>query len=317
MASVKAEAPSLIEQMVGHEEQKQALLKNLKEGRLASSFIFHGPGGVGKKKLVRAILQVANCQKAELACGRCSPCVRSLEEKNEFIHEMNLQSKKNISVDQVRELRQQLSLKSLHPARFVIIDPADYLSRGAANALLRLLEEPPEKTHFFLLTNRLGSLIVTIRSRCHKFSFTSLSREELLQIQNFSTTALDWSRGSVDRAFFLEEAESQKQFGQSLELFHSLFCEEPQDWKKKSPWFFKENREREFCLDIWNQALQKNLHAEDGSLHWLPSDPRVVSFIFECLQSFEKDIWNNVDKLLALENFYYSLKKRPLYTDRV
>ncbi len=307
MASIKAKHPSpLIDQIVGHEEQKQSLLHNIRNGQLASAFIFHGPGGVGKKKLVRAFLQVANCQETELACGRCSPCVRSLEEKNEFIHEINLQSKKNISVDQVRELRYQLSLKPLHPVRFVIIDPADCLSGAAANALLKVLEETPERTHFFLLTDRLGSLLLTIRSRCHKVPLTCLSREELLQIQDFGTKALDWSRGRVDQAIFLEEAESQEKINQSLELFRSLLCGEPRDWKKEAPWFFTKNGEQEFCLNLWNQALQRRLHGEDKDISWLPPTPKTISFIFECLQDLEKDLWSNVDKLLALENFYYS-----------
>ncbi len=308
MAFVETATPCLMEQLVGHEEQKQSLLQNLKNRQLASAFIFHGPEGVGKKKLVRALLQVANCQEAELACGCCSLCVRSLEERNEFIHELNLQSKKNISVDQVRDLRQQLSLKPLHPVRFIIVDSADRLSIAASNALLKLLEESPEKTYFFLLTNRLGSLITTVRSRCQKIPFTGLSKEELVQIHSFSAKALDWSRGSADRAFFLEEAENQEQLDESLKFFHSLLCEEPRDWKKKFPWFFSKDGQREFCLEIWSHALHKKLHREDENLHWLPSDPKDISFVFEQLQSFEKDLWGNVDKLLALENFYYSLK---------
>ena len=312
MASLKTATSCLMEQLVGHEEQRQNLLQNLKDEQLASAFIFHGPRGVGKKKLVRALLQVANCQKAEWACGCCSLCVRSLEEKNEFIHELNLQSKINISVDQVRDLRQQLSLKPLHSVRFVIIDSADRLSVAASNALLKLLEESPPKTYFFLITDRLGSLIATIRSRCQKISFTGLSKEELVQIHDFSARALDWSRGSVDRAFFLEEVENREQLDESLKFFRSLLCEDPQDWKRKFPWFFSKDTQREFCLGIWNQALYKKLHGEDDNLHWLPSDTNEVSFVFEQLQSFEKDLWGHVDKLLALENFYYSLRTPAL-----
>ena len=141
---------TLIEKIVGHKEQIQSLLQSLEHGQLPCALIFHGPDGVGKKTLVRALLQVANCQQTSLACGRCSPCVRSLQHKNEMIHEITLQSKKNISVDQIRDLHSQLSLQSIHPARFVIIDPADRLSKAAANALLKLLEEAPKKpTSFF------------------------------------------------------------------------------------------------------------------------------------------------------------------------
>ena len=301
---------TLIEKIVGHKEQVQSLLQSLKLGQLPSALIFHGPGGVGKKTLVRALLQVANCQQSPLACGRCSPCVRSLQHKNEMIHEITLQSKKNISVDQIRDLHSQLSLQSVHPARFVIIDPADRLSKAAANALLKLLEEAPKKTHFFLLTHRMASLLTTIRSRCHRLSFTELTREELGKIQEFSDTALIWSRGRVEQALALEEEGAVEQLDQSLKFFSSLLWDSPQDWKKKAPWFFTKDGGMESCLGFWGQALEKRLWGEQkDQLDWLPADSKSIVFVFERLLGLERDLWANVDRQLAIENFYYSLKQ--------
>ena len=248
------------------------------------------------------------------ACGQCSFCHRILEKKNELIYEINLEEKKNISVDQIREVRYFVSLQALNPFRFVIIDPSDRLSRPASNALLKILEEPPAGTHFFLLTDRPGSLLATIRSRCQKFLFHPLNRDELLQIENFGEEALSWSCGSVEQAFFLEDPENKTQLGQSLEFLRSLLSPEPAEWKKHFPWFFsKENgSQREFCFKIWNRAFQKKLYSQDcqkDDLDWLPGDPEVITSFFDSLHSFQENLWANVDKLLALESFYYSVQR--------
>src|SRR5690606_12088493 len=148
----------------------------------------------------RGLLQVLNCQRDVQACGVCNNCVRALESKNEFIFEIGLDGKKNISVESVRELHKFLSLKTMSAARFVVVDPADQLSKAASNALLKVLEEPPEKTHFFLLTNRLSSLLPTIRSRSQILRFSKLSLEQMKQLNDLHDTAISWSCGRVDYA---------------------------------------------------------------------------------------------------------------------
>ena len=303
---------SLINSVVGHSSQKQQLLDMVENDHVPSAFIFNGPDGVGKKTLVRALLQVMNCERDTLACGECSHCVRCLEEKNELIYELKPETKKIISVDQVRDLHQYLSLKSLQKARFVIIDPADKLSVQAANSLLKVLEEAPPKTYFFLITDKIFSLLATIRSRSHNLTFSKLTDDELSAVGKFDNVAISWADGRVSLAEQLLEEKSVDQLNESLKFLYSLICEAPQDWKKTAPWFFSSEESRQFNFNIWNQAIEKRLYGKGENLDWLPETPDKLSFIFERVEALKKDIGSNVEKQLAIENFYYQLKQRAL-----
>lgn len=304
---------ALIEQLVGHKEQERWLLEQAHKKTLPSSLIFQGPEGVGRKYLALALLQVMNCQQSELACGECSHCRRVLEEKNEMVYLLKPESKKSISVDQVREIHSFLTLKSLQPARFVIIDPADKLSTPAANSLLKVLEESPENTYFILITEKMRGLLPTIRSRSHILKFNPLSENELLQYKKFSKLSLQWSAGRLQRALELEDEKNVEQLNQSLQFFYSLLSSQPQDWKKLAPWFFSNDINREWSIDIWKQALHQRLHQQGENLDWVPEKSGEIAGVYENIESLENDIRANVDKLLALENFFYRLRHLELY----
>ena len=90
------------------------------------------------------------------------------------------QLKRNITVEQVRAMQQRLTTRpTLGSRRAIVIDPADDLEKGAANALLKSLEEPPAGTFFFLVAHRLGRLLPTIRSRCRVLSFPRVEAAEI------------------------------------------------------------------------------------------------------------------------------------------
>lgn len=90
------------------------------------------------------------------------------------------QTKRNISVDQVREMMRRLVTKpTMGERRAIIVDPADDLEQGAVNALLKVLEEPPAGTYFLLVAHQPGRLLPTIRSRCRILRFAALSSAEL------------------------------------------------------------------------------------------------------------------------------------------
>lgn len=91
--------------------------------------------------------------------------------------------KRNIAVDQIRAMQRRLTTRpTLGHNRVVIIDPADDLEKGASNALLKSLEEPPQGTFFLLVTHRPARLLPTIRSRCRMLRFNPLSDEEVARL---------------------------------------------------------------------------------------------------------------------------------------
>ena len=304
--NVKNQGGGLMGQVVGHSSSVSWLLDQAQKGRLPSSMIFQGPQGVGKKLVALGLLQVMNCTEEPLSCGRCSACVRVLQPQNEMLYTLERQDKKNIGVESVREVHHFLHLKSLRPARFVLMDGADGLSPAGANALLKVLEEAPPQTHFILITHRPGELLPTIRSRSHLVKFHPLSRSELKSHGGFHPMALDWSGGRLQRALELQEEKARGQLNQSLKFLYSLLYEPPQDWKKMAPWFFeKTDQSRQGAFDVWAQALEKRLYAQGENLDWLPQERAALIRIYQGLERLQEDLRANGDKLLALERFYY------------
>src|SRR5690606_2429594 len=90
------------------------------------------------------------------------------------------QRKRNIAIEQVRAMQQRLTTRpTLGSRRAIVIDPADDLEKGAANALLKSLEEPPRGSYFLLVAHRLGRLLPTIRSRCRLLQFPGVDAAEI------------------------------------------------------------------------------------------------------------------------------------------
>lgn len=172
----------------------------LETGSFPNAYLFSGPEGVGKKTAARAFAMACNCEGKEgseshaasdetaegyirknpaLACGRCRSCRKILSESHPDVHWI-LPSGNYIKVDQVRELCQRLSLKPYEAkTRLVVIDEAHTLNPEAGNTLLKVLEEPPEKTLFILTARQASDLLPTILSRSRHIRFNPISRENI------------------------------------------------------------------------------------------------------------------------------------------
>ena len=154
----------------------------LSEGRLHHAWLLSGRPGLGKRGFARSAA-------AELVGGHQSPSehpdILTLERlPKDSKEERNLAEgkpyarKRNIAVDQIRAIQRRLTTRpTLGERRAIIIDPAEAMEASAANALLKSLEEPPEGTFFFLLSDHAAKLLPTIRSRCRILRFGDLSDE--------------------------------------------------------------------------------------------------------------------------------------------
>lgn len=173
---------------LGHDGQAATLLAAAASGRMHHGWILAGPKGIGKGSFARALamrlLADAAGPKVEgdgLAVPQDHPVRRLIEASAHPDYadlaplEKDGVTARNISVDQVRGLGRLLqSAPSLSTRRIVVIDAADDLERGAANALLKTLEEPPADMIFLLVSHAPGRLLPTIRSRCRTLRFDPL-----------------------------------------------------------------------------------------------------------------------------------------------
>jgi DNA polymerase-3 subunit gamma/tau len=162
--------PQRFADVVGQEHVTTTLLNALAAGRVAHAYLFCGPRGTGKTSLGRIFAKAVNCTKNGKGepCNECETCLSISEGRALDLIEIDAAS--NRSIDDVQSLRDKVNF-SPNQARYKVylIDEVHQLSRDAASALLKTLEEPPPHTLFILATTDPQKLLATIVSRCQRF----------------------------------------------------------------------------------------------------------------------------------------------------
>jgi DNA polymerase-3 subunit gamma/tau len=175
--------PQRFSEVVGQDHVTETLASEVKSGTIASAYLFAGPRGTGKTTTARLLAKALNCPDRGddgEPCGVCTSCVGIAEGSSMDVIELDAAS--HNKVEDVREIRANVgTVASVGGARRVyILDEAHMLSRAAANALLKTLEEPPEHAHFVLATTEPYKLPDTIRSRTQRFDFRPIGSEALI-----------------------------------------------------------------------------------------------------------------------------------------
>jgi DNA polymerase-3 subunit delta' len=179
------------------QEVWQGLLSRVSQGALPHALLISGQPGLGKLLLATAFANLALCREptASGACGRCAGCVQFAAGSHpDFSRVMPLEDKSSISVEQIRTLIGSLQLKSQHGGRKVaLIEPAEAMTGGGANSLLKTLEEPPPETLLLLVTAQPGRLPATVRSRCQSISLGLPPEAGALAWLAARTSRPDWA----------------------------------------------------------------------------------------------------------------------------
>lgn len=176
-------------------EQTATLAQALKAGRLPHALLIHEAPGAGGEWLAVWVAQLALCQESAPPCGRCLSCRRVAARAHPDLMWVGLEEEsREIRIDQVRSLSQELALKSHGGGYKVgIITPADALNRFAANALLKTLEEPPGATLLVLVVTQPSRLPPTILSRCQRLRVRAPLRAESLAWLKAAKGEGDWN----------------------------------------------------------------------------------------------------------------------------
>jgi len=172
--------PQTFAEIVGQQHVTRTLQNAVESGRVAHAYIFSGARGVGKTTTARILAKALNCVKGPTSspCNECASCREIAAGSSLDVLEIDAAS--NRGIDQVRELRDMVRYA---PAggryKIVILDEAHMLTDEASNALLKTLEEPPDKVVFVMATTQPEDLVDTIRSRSQHFHFRALSFAEI------------------------------------------------------------------------------------------------------------------------------------------
>jgi DNA polymerase III, delta'' subunit len=317
----------------GHEKKIETIRKALAQKRIGHAYLFSGIQAIGKKTLAGEFVKALNCEKEGAfhdSCGECSSC-RKIQRGNHpdvFSVEADGQF---IRIDAIREIQEQMKCKPLEARRRVfVIDDADKMNDQAANALLKILEEPSPSNILILVTARPYSMPSTIISRCQHMRFNPLRFDTVAKflvdrmgMDNKRALLLaGLSGGSIGHAMELNEDDiviyraellkllsmTQRDDPFSLINFASFLGQGKKEIKQglnilstffRDALVFKETRKNEMLI---NQDNSSFISTQAARL----SGGEIIHNI-ELVERARETIEQNVNKLLTLETMAFKL----------
>lgn len=298
-------------QTLGHNQQIDQLRKALASGKVAHAYLFSGPEGIGKRRIAMGLAQGLNClEPSKAPCGHCVSCKKIAKQ----IHPDCLclvPEGKTIRIEVLRELKQKAHLHPLEgEAKVFIIEAAEKMTTAGANALLKILEEPPCATYLILISAKPSLILPTIRSRCQRLEFSPLPDE---------TMGAELEK----RGFALNEAKcrvwlAQGSLNQALNFDSELFAKASEYWNQ-----LFQNPRPSTLLRLSEELIE----AEET----LPSLLRAFSFLvyqkiieaqekktipplteqWEVLQQTSQALDTFANKRLLVENLLFRLAAKP------
>ncbi len=178
--------PKTFADVVGQEHITETLQRQVAEGRLSHAYLFTGTRGTGKTTCAKILARAVNCEHPENGnpCNRCASCLGI--ESGRLLDVVELDAASNNGVDSVRALRDEAIYSPAQvKKRVYIVDEVHMLSTPAFNALLKILEEPPEHLMFILATTELHKVPATILSRCQRFAFRRILPKDIVARLNY------------------------------------------------------------------------------------------------------------------------------------
>ncbi|MDO4203226.1 MAG: DNA polymerase III subunit gamma/tau [Selenomonadaceae bacterium] len=164
--------PQGFSELVGQEAVRRTLEQAIADGRVAHAYLFAGPRGTGKTSTAKIMARLLNCEHPVNGepCGECANCRQIADGTSMDVYEIDAAS--NRGIDEIRELRDTVKFAAAGGHyKVYIIDEVHMLTTEAFNALLKTLEEPPERVVFILATTEAHKVPTTIKSRCQRYDF--------------------------------------------------------------------------------------------------------------------------------------------------
>ncbi len=217
--------------LAGNTKIKLATENAIKEGRLPHAILIEGDKGTGRHTLSYFLAAASVCSGENAPCKRCADCLKG-ENHPDITVIAPEEGKKNIAVSQIRKLKADAYIKP-HQAksRVFIIDFADTLNEQSQNAILKVLEEPPQTASFILIAESKASLIETVLSRCVVLSLTTPERDVAAEYIKASTnyalqdilSALDTTENNIGNALTLLSGKTASKTKAAAAEFISCF----------------------------------------------------------------------------------------------
>ncbi len=182
LALYRTYRPGRLADVIGQEHVTEPLGRALDAGKAHHAYLFTGPRGCGKTSTARILARSLNCEQGPTSnpCGVCVSCVDLAPNGSGSIDVLEIDAASHRGIEDARELREKaMYAPAMSPYRIYIIDEAHQLTTDAANALLKLIEEPPPHLKFVFATTEPDKILPTIRSRTHHYPFRLVSGRRL------------------------------------------------------------------------------------------------------------------------------------------
>lgn len=322
------------EKIIGQQRVKQFFQSGLESGRVAHAYLFVGERGVGKEAMALELARAFFCPQ-QLPCGSeaCRECARvgklshpdlqfiypapakiKESEQNKIFESIvknpyqrtELWANPSISIEQIREIRRKSSYKSFEgKGRVVIIVDCERMTIEAANSLLKILEEPPDKMHLIMTSSNASLLLPTITSRCQVIKFDPLAVSEIEE-------AMLRYNGVDKKQAALTARLAKGSYRRAVEMLDS----DLQELQEQSLDFFRRSVQNQFIQilyveDILNQS-QKDLRKIKEVLELLMTWFR-DALIFRETGGQDEQLLIHYDQVDVLRNFTKSFPKADLH----
>jgi DNA polymerase-3 subunit delta' len=268
-------------EIIGQEKAIGMLTGILERQRLANSYIFSGEPGIGKRLTALNFAKAINCQKSEAtselrdpnselsarpdACDMCEACLKIEAGSHPDLLLISPEDRQ-IKIDEIRLIDEALSFRPFEGRKkIVIIDDADTMNIAAANAFLKTLEEPPEDSVIILISSRTDRLPATIRSRCSRVNFVTLSLESCRQVLQGKIPDKDseaLARLSMGKPGLALSSDLKEEISWFSNLLKGMLNAEKDSWASREEmdkWF-------EYVLTIMRDAAVYRITGESSQL---------------------------------------------------
>lgn len=329
---------------IGHDKAVNNLTNGLLDGRLSHAYLITGSPQIGKMTLALDIARMVNCTGDEPPCSECSQCQRIDDSLHADLRIVSLTAREEgqpqrtaISIDQIREVQKEASLKPFEGEyRVIIVDGVELMTAEASNSLLKTLEEPPDQVIMLLLAPDILAVLETIVSRCQRIDLKPVpirtisqtlqdqyivDTERATELARLSRGRIGWAVGAAKDAAITERMSGDVD---TLERLIADGLEPRFSVANDMATRFTRNREAvQATLDLWIEwwrdvlAVNKDVSQYAANLSRMESikavaeaiSPREIVTAIKATQETKTRLQRNVNARLALEQLMLSLPR--------
>lgn len=289
--------------IIGNDKIKQLLTNAINANNILHSYMFIGPNGIGKCLFAREFAKMILCNNINHPCNSCDSCTKFNSNNHPDFMVIEPDDGKSIKIEQIRFLQEKIAEKPIISNKKVyIINDSDCMTKESQNCLLKTLEEPPEYAVIILVLSNESKLLNTIKSRCTKLSFQSLSNDNVTQyfsmnnLGSISSNILKLCNGSIGKAIELQD----ESIGyDSLDvLINSLDKKDILDIWNNSDILYQSKDNINSLLEYINIIFMDKLLAT--------SDTRYINCI-KIVETTKKRLASNANFDMCIDNFLLKL----------